>query len=377
MSRIPFNKPCFVGSELRYIEEAVQGGHISGNGPFSRRCEELLERELGAEKVLLTTSCTHALEMSALLLDIGPDDEVIVPSFTFVSTVNAFTLFGAHPVFCDVRPDTMNMDESVLPLLVTPRTKAIVPVHYAGVSCDMNVIERVAKAGDITLVEDNAHGLFGRQDGKMLGSTGALSTLSFHETKNFICGEGGALVINDPELVERAEIIREKGTNRAAFFRGQVDKYTWVERGSSWLPSDLLAAFLLAQLERKDEILAKRCAIYHRYADELVAWARNNDVQLPELPEGSESSWHMFHMRLPSLEARSRFIAHLGEQDILAVFHYVPLHLSPMAARYGCKPGDCPVSEEVADTLVRLPFYDDLSEEDQDRVIQAVCSFQV
>lgn len=377
MNRIPFNKPCFVGSELRYIEEAVRGGHISGNGPFSRRCEELLEKELGAAKVLLTTSCTHALEMSALLLDVEPDDEVIVPSFTFVSTVNAFTNFGGHPVFCDIRPDTLNLDESVLPLLITPRTKAIVPVHYAGVSCDMNAIERVAKANGVTIVEDNAHGLFGRQDGKPLGSTGALSTLSFHETKNFICGEGGALVINDPNLVERAEIAREKGTNRAAFFRGQVDKYTWVDRGSSWLPSDLLAAFLLAQLERKEEILAKRKAIYVRYATELADWAASNSVRLPDLPSGCDSSWHMFHMLLPSLETRTRFIEHLAAANILAVFHYVPLHISPMAARFGSKPGDCPVSETVADTLVRLPFYDDLSEDDQGRVIDTVRSFKV
>ena len=241
----------------------------------------------------------------------------------------------------------------------------------------MNAIGRDASRSRISVVEDNAHGLFAKQDGRPLGTAGQLSTLSFHETKNFICGEGGALVINDPELVERAEVIREKGTNRAAFFRGQVDKYTWIERGSSWLPSDILAAFLLAQLECRDQILAQRQRIYRRYEAEFSDWAVENDVVLPWIPEGAESSWHMFHLRLPSLKARTRFIEHLGEQDILAVFHYVPLHLSPMGRRYGGRPGDCPVAEQAAETLVRLPFYDALSEDEQGRVCEAVLSFRV
>lgn len=375
MSRIPSSRPCFVGHELEYIEEAVRGGHISGNGPFSRRCESFLEKELGAAKVLLTTSCTHALEMSALLLGIGPGDEVIVPSFTFVSTINAFTLYGAKPVFCDIRPDTLNMDEALLPKLITERTRAIVPVHYAGVSCDMVSIAKTAEAAGVTIIEDNAHGLFGKQDGRLLGSTGAFSTLSFHETKNFSCGEGGALVINDSKWIEPAEIAREKGTNRVAFNRGEVDKYTWVERGSSWLPSDLLAAFLMAQLECKKRILEVRKRLFMTYRERVADWAAANEVRLPLIPAGCESAWHMFQLMLPSPEVRTRFLAHLNERDVAGVFHYIPLHTSPMGARFGAKPGDCPVTEHVAATIARLPFYDDLSEEEVDRVCDAVLSF--
>lgn len=377
MSRIPSSRPCFVGHELEYIEEAVRGGHISGNGPFSRRCEAFLEEELGAAKVLLTTSCTHALEMSALLLGIGPGDEVIVPSFTFVSTINAFTLYGAKPVFCDVRADTLNMDEALLTELITDRTRAIVPVHYAGVSCDMVSIAKTAEAAGVTVIEDNAHGLFGRQDGRLLGSTGAFSTLSFHETKNFSCGEGGALVINDPKWIGPAEIAREKGTNRVAFNRGEVDKYTWVERGSSWLPSDLLAAFLMAQLECKERILDVRKRLFMDYRERLTEWAAANGVRLPLVPAGCESAWHMFHLMMPTPEIRARFLAHLNERDIAGVFHYIPLHTSPMGERFGAKLGDCPVTEHAAATIARLPFYDDLSEDEVDRVCEAVLSFKV
>ncbi len=315
--------------------------------------------------------------MTALLLGIEPGDEVIVPSFTFVSTINAFTLFGAKPVFCDIRPDTLNMDEALLPSLITDRTRAIVPVHYAGISCDMESIGLVAQASGITVIEDNAHGLFGKQDGRCLGSTGDFSTLSFHETKNFSCGEGGALVINNPDWIAPAEIAREKGTNRMAFNRGEVEKYTWVERGSSWLPSDLLAAFLLAQLECKDEILARRKHIFESYKGRLAVWAVANEVRLPLIPAGCESAWHMFHLLLPTPEARNRFLKHLTERDIAGVFHYIPLHTSPMGERYGAEPGDCPVTEFAAATIARLPFYDDLSQEEFNRVCDAVLSFRV
>ena len=375
MPRIPFNKPSFMGSELAYIEQAVRGGHISGDGPFSKRCEELLREETGAARVLLTTSCTHSLEMSALLAGIEPGHEVIVPSFTFVSTANAFTLYGAKPVFCDVDPDTLNLDPDHLGRLITDRTRAVIPVHYGGVGCEMDAIREHAGSVGAMVIEDNAHGLFGRWNDRPLGSFGALSTLSFHETKNFICGEGGAIVINDPELVHRAEILREKGTNRTAFFRGEVDRYTWVDQGSSWLPSDLLAAFLLAQLEAREEILGRRRRIHERYARELASWAEAQDVLLPRIPAHCEPSWHMFYLRLPDQARRDAFIAHLAEKGIKAVFHYVPLHLSKMGEVHGGRPGDCPQSERAFETLVRLPLFDELGEEDQEFIIERVTSF--
>jgi len=375
--QIPFNRPCFAGNEQAYMAQAIANGHISGDGPFTRQCSRLLEELLGAQRVLLTTSCTHALEMAALLLDIEPGDEVIVPSFTFVSTVNAFVLRGARPVFVDIRPDTLNMDEVQLAGLITPRTRAIVPVHYAGVGCEMDAILALAEKHNVPVVEDNAHGLFGHYRGRPLGSFGALATQSFHETKNFHCGEGGALVINDPRYIERAEILREKGTNRSRFFRGEVDKYTWVDVGSSYLPSDLLAAFLLAQLEARDEIQGRRRRIWHTYAAQLADWAAANGVRLPVIPEHCAQSYHMFYLLMPSLEARQALIAHLRARGILAVFHYVPLHLSEMGVRFGGKPGDCPVTEDISDRLLRLPFYNTLSARDQERVIEAICSFQV
>src|SRR6202790_401320 len=279
--RIPFNRPCLAGNEYKYIAQAIANGHASGDGPYTRECHELLEKELGVPRVLLTTSCTHALEMAALLLDCGPEDEVIVPSFTFVSTANAFALRGARLVFADIRPDTLNLDESRLESLITPRTKAIVVVHYAGVSCEMDTILAVASRHGVRVVEDNAHGLFSRYKGKYRGKFGCLATQSFHETKNFTCGEGGALIINDAELMERALVIREKGTNRSRFFRGEIDKYTWVDLGSSYLPSDLLAAFLYAQLEARDRIQAKRREIWNTYFNELAGWADENGARLP------------------------------------------------------------------------------------------------
>jgi len=373
---VPFNRPCYAGNEQAYIAEAMAKGHISGDGPFTKRCAELLQRELGVPRALLTTSCTHALEMAAILLGLKPGDEVIAPSFTFVSTVNAFALRGAKPVFVDVRPDTLNLDERLLEAAITPRTKAIVPVHYAGVACEMDAILEIARRHGLAVVEDNAHGLFARYKGRCLGTFGAMATQSFHETKNFYCGEGGALLLNDPSFVERAEIIREKGTNRSRFFRGQVDKYTWVDIGSSFLPSDLLAAFLLAQLESREAIQAKRRRVWERYNAELADWADANGVVRPTIPAHCEQAYHMFYMLLPSLDARQALIARLRERGILAVFHYQALHLSKMGMEFGGRPGQCPVTEAAADHLLRLPFYNELSDEKQSKAIEAIQGFR-
>lgn len=369
---IPFNRPTLVGPEFEYMQQSIASGKISGDGPFTQKCHKLLQESLNVPRVLLTTSCTHALEMSALLLDIQAGDEVIVPAFTFVTSVNAFVLRGAVPVFVDVRPDTLNIDESRIEAAITSRTKAIVIVHYAGVACDMDSIMAVARRHGIPVVEDNAHGLFGKYKGRYLGTFGALATQSFHETKNFQCGEGGALLINDPQYAERAEIIREKGTNRSRFFRGQVDKYTWVDIGSSYLPSDMLAAFLYAQLEARDVIQAKRRAIWDRYHEELRGWAAVNDVRLPCVPSDCEQAYHMYYILLPSLEIRQALIEKLKARRILAVFHYLPLHLSDMGRKYGGRAGDCPVTEDLSDRLLRLPFYNSLNDEEQATVINAL-----
>jgi dTDP-4-amino-4,6-dideoxygalactose transaminase len=372
--RIPFNKPFLTGREFEYVRQAIEMGHSSGDGFYTRRCHKLLEESVGVPKVLLTTSCTHALEMAALLLNLQPGDEVIVPSFTFVTTVNAFVLHGARPVFIDIRRDTLNLDETQLEALITPRTRAIVPVHYAGVGCEMETISRLASQHGVRVVEDNAHGLFGKYRGRMLGTFGALATQSFHETKNFICGEGGALLINDPEFVERAEIIREKGTNRSRFFRGQVDKYSWVDVGSSYLPSDILAAYLCAQLEARERIQSCRQRIWKNYRTQLSDWAGEHGVGLPVVPEYCEQPYHMFYLVLPSLQVRQALIQHLRTRGILAVFHYLPLHESEMARRIGVS-GECPVTSEISDRLLRLPFYNDLSEAEQAEVIDAIQCF--
>jgi dTDP-4-amino-4,6-dideoxygalactose transaminase len=310
--------------------------------------------------------------LAALLLDIGPGDEVIVPSFTFVSTVNAFVLRGAKPVFIDIRPDTLNMDETQLEDLVTDKTTAIVPVHYAGVGCEMDLICEVAGRHNLAIVEDNAHGLFGKYKGRYLGTFGHLAAQSFHETKNFTCGEGGALVIIDPQYVERADIIREKGTNRSRFFRGEVDKYTWVDLGSSYLPSEILAAFLYAQLEAREQIQARRRQVWESYYERLGDWAKEYHVRLPVVPAHCEQSYHMFYLLLPSPEKRDELIEHLKSRGILSVFHYLPLHLSEMGRRLGGRQGDCPVTEDVSDRLVRLPFFNDLQEDDQELVCEAI-----
>lgn len=377
MYKIPFNRPTLVGPEFDYIRQAIDIGKISGDGPFTKKCHALLQESLGVSKVLLTTSCTHALEMSALLLDIQPGDEVIVPSFTFVTSINAFVLRGAKPVFVDIRPDTLNIDESKIEAAITPRTRAIVVVHYAGVGCEMDTIMDIASRHNIPVVEDNAHGLFGKYKGQHLGTFGVLATQSFHETKNFQCGEGGALLINDPQHAERAEIIREKGTNRSRFFRGQVDKYTWVDLGSSYLPSDMLAAFLYAQLEARETIQSKRQHIWERYNQDLCQWAEQNDVRLPVVPSYCEQTYHMFYLLMPSLERRQAFIAHLKDDGILAVFHYLPLHLSDMGRQFGGEQGDHPVTEDISDRLVRLPFYHGLAGEDLATVINTVKRFSI
>jgi dTDP-4-amino-4,6-dideoxygalactose transaminase len=370
---IPFNLPFIAGREVEYIQQAIANGRISGDGVFTKRCQSILEEVVGCQRALLTTSCTDALEMAALLLEIQPGDEVIVPSFTFVSTVNAFVLRGAVPRFIDIRPDTLNLDQDQIAKLAGPATKAIVAVHYAGVGCDMQAVTETAAAHRIAVVEDNAHGLFGRYKGRPLGTFGCLATLSFHETKNISCGEGGALLINDPKFVERAEILREKGTNRSRFFRGQVDKYTWVDVGSSFLPSDLLAAFLCAQLEARENIQDLRRRIWTTYARHLARWAERNGVRLPMVPEVCEQSFHMFYMLMRSAEERDRLIAHLANDRILSVFHYVPLHLSAMGRQ--APPANCPVTENVSSRLIRLPFYNDLTEPDQLRVIESVQRF--
>lgn len=375
ISPIPFNRPTFVGTEPEYIAQALTGGHLSGDGPFTRRCHTLLEGALGVRKALLTTSCTHALEMAALLLDIQPGDEVICPAFTFVSTINAFVLRGARPIFADVRPDTLNLDERQLEALITPRTRAIVPVHYAGVACEMDAIMEIAARHGIAVVEDNAHGLFGRYRGQPLGSFGVMATQSFHETKNFTCGEGGALLINAADYVERAEIIREKGTNRSRFFRGQVDKYSWVDVGSSYLPSELLAAHLFGQLEAREQIQATRRRVWDFYHDQLHGWAEEHGVQQPRVPAHCDQTYHLYYLLMPSLAARQALIAHLKARGIGSAFHYLPLHLSDMGRRFGGRAGDCPVTERSSDHLVRLPFHNALTEDDLARVIEGVTTF--
>jgi dTDP-4-amino-4,6-dideoxygalactose transaminase len=371
---IPFNRPFIVGKELYYMAQAVQGGHLAGDGPFTRRCNAWMEERFHARKVLLTHSCTAALEMAALLAEVGPGDEVILPSYTFVSTANAFVLRGATIRFVDIRPDTLNMDESRIEAAMTPNTRAIVPVHYAGVACDMDAIMAIAAEHNLLVIEDAAQGVNATYRGRHLGTLGHLGCYSFHETKNFISGEGGAIVINDPRLVERAEIVREKGTNRAKFFRGEVDKYTWVDIGSSYLPSELIAAFLYAQLEQADDITRQRRAIHQRYAAGLQPLADAGHLHLPP-PLGEGHNAHMFYVITDSAAARTRLLEHLRQRGIHAVFHYVPLHTSPMGRRYGYKPGDLPVTEDLAERLIRLPCYYGLSEDDQARVIDALHDF--
>jgi dTDP-4-amino-4,6-dideoxygalactose transaminase len=371
----PFNLHHISESDRIYLAEAIAGEHSSGNGPFTQQVEAFISEFTTARRTLLTTSCTHALEMSALLCDLQPGDEVIVPSYTFVSTASAFALFGAKPVFVDSRRDTLNIDASLIEAAITPRTRAICVVHYGGVACEMEQILQIAIKHKLMLIEDNAHGLFAKYKGKYLGTFGALATQSFHETKNIICGEGGALIVNDESLVERAEILREKGTNRSRFLRGQVDKYTWVDIGSSWAMSDLLAAILFGQLRRADEINGGRVKIWNQYHSELASWAEKNGVTTPFVPEGCEHVGHVYHLRFEKPEHRTKLISTLKDQQINCVFHYQALNTSPVGQGFGGYVGQCPVAEHASDCLVRLPLFNSMTDEQQSQVIDAVKEF--
>ena len=374
--KIPFNKPFIVGKELYYIAQAVQNGHLSGDGPFTKKCNAWLEEHFNAKKVLLTHSCTAALEMAALLCDIQPGDEFVVPSYTFVSTVNAFVLRGGVPRFVDIRPDTMNIDERQIEEAITPKTKVIVPVHYAGVGCDMDVIMDIAKRHGLLVVEDAAQGVCATYKGKYLGTIGHLGCYSFHETKNFISGEGGALVINDERFFERAEIIREKGTNRSQFFRGMVDKYTWVDIGSSYLPSEMIAAFLYAQLEESDKITEKRLAIWNAYHQGLKELEEKGRLRRPVIPPECGHNAHMYYILLKDLDERTRLIRHLKAADIQPVFHYVPLHNAPKGVEVcGGQVPSLSVTEEYADRLLRLPCFYELTLEQVHSICQRISEF--
>ncbi len=375
MSAIPFNKPFIAGKELYYIAQAVTLGNIAGDGHFTKQCSRLLEERFGIHRVMLVPSCTAALEMAAMLCDIGPGDEVIMPSFTFVSTANAFLRVGAKPVFVDINPDTLNLDETLVEEAITERTRAICPVHYAGVGCEMQRLMTIAEKYKLKVVEDAAQGVNSFYNGRALGSIGDLGCYSFHETKNFICGEGGALCLNSPEMVERAEIIRDKGTNRRQFFRGQVDKYTWVDIGSSYVLSEVCSAFLYAQLEMMDEISRRRRAIYQRYRQMLKPLEGKGLLQLPRIPEDCQSNFHLLYILLPKAETRNALMQHLRAAEINAVIHYVPLHSSPMGRKFGYEAHELPVTEDLAGRLLRLPFYYEITESEQTRVVDELTAF--
>jgi dTDP-4-amino-4,6-dideoxygalactose transaminase len=368
---IPFNKPYMTGKELWYISQAHADGHLAGDGQFTRKCNRWLEQRIGSRKALLTHSCTAALEMAAILADIGPGDEVILPSYTFVSTANAFVLRGAVPVFVDVRPDTLNIDERKIEAAITRRTRAIVPVHYAGVGCAMDAIMEIARRHDLIVIEDAAQGIMSTYKGRPLGSIGHLAALSFHETKNIISGEGGALLVNDERFAERAEIVREKGTNRSQFFRGQVDKYTWVDIGSSYLTGEIVAAFLWAQMEEADAINNRRLAIWQAYHDGLAGCETARKVRRPSVPPDCAHNAHMYYLLLPNLKARTAFIDSLRMRSVHAVFHYVPLHSSPYGRTVGRTCGEMSVTDDAGERLVRLPLWLGL-EEHQGKVIDDV-----
>ena len=374
-SHIPFNKPFIAGKELYYIAQAITSGRLAADGYFTKSCSRILEERLGIHKVLMTPSCTAALEIAATLCDLGPGDEVILPSFTFVSTANAFVRLGAQPVFVDIRPDTLNLNENLIEAAITPRTKAIFPVHYAGVSCAMNHIMTIATKHNLLVVEDAAQGVNAFYDGRALGAIGHLGTYSFHDTKNYISGEGGALCINTPEMVERAEIIRDKGTNRSQFFRGEVDKYTWVDIGSSYVPSEICGAFLYAQLEALDAIAERRRVLHDIYRNHLKPLEAKGLLSLPHIPEDCASNYHLFYILLDNMETRDALMAHLKQNGIQAVFHYIPLHSSPMGKKFGYCASDLPITEELSGRLLRLPFYCDLAEEEQLRVVRHVTEF--
>jgi len=374
--KIPFNKPFIAGKELFYIAQAViDNHHTAGDGPFTKKCHAWLEEHLGCRKALLTHSCTAALEMAAILANIGPGDEIIMPSYTFVSTANAFVLRGGVPVFVDIRPDTLNINENLIEKAITTRTKAILPVHYAGVSCEMDIIMDIAERHKLLVIEDAAQGIMSTYKGRQLGTIGHFGACSFHETKNIISGEGGALLINDEKFAERAEIIREKGTNRSKFFRGQVDKYTWVDIGSSYLPSDIIAAFLYAQMENADQIIARRNFIYDLYMKDLKSLAEKDYIQLPYILNNCSSNAHLFYVITRSLKERMNLTEFLKERGILAVFHYVPLHSSPAGKLYGRTHGNMNFTGRVSDCLLRLPLYYEMTDNDVHSVTEAIIDF--
>lgn len=374
-NKIPFNKPFVAGKELYYIAQAVALGNIAADGYFTKACSQLFEERFGIGRVLMTPSCTSALEMAAILCDFQPGDEFLVPSYTFVSTVNAFIRVGARPVFIDIRPDTLNIDEELIEAAITARTRAIVPVHYAGVACAMDRIMGIARKHDLLVIEDAAQGVNAYYKDKPLGSIGPLGAYSFHETKNYICGEGGALCINDPRFIERAEIIRDKGTNRKQFFRGLVDKYTWVDVGSSYVPSEICCAFLYAQLELLDEIAARRRSSFEFYRQMLAPLEAEGLLRLPRIPEECRTNYHMFYILLNDRAARDGLLDHLKQQNITAVFHYIPLHSSPMGRKFGYTEDDLPVTNNLSGRLIRLPLYFEITEAEQTRVADGIYDF--
>ena len=373
--RIPFNKPFLAGKELYYVAQSVLSGHTAGDGAFSKKCQVLMEEKFGANKILLTHSCTAALEMAAILCDVGPGDEIILPSFTFVSTANAFYLRGAKLVFVDVQQDTLNMDVTQIEDVITDRTRAIVPVHYAGIGCEMDTIMDIANRYNPYVVEDAAQGVNSKYKEKFLGTIGDIGTYSFHETKNYICGEGGAIVMNNEKFVERAEIIREKGTNRSKFFRGEVDKYTWVDIGSSFLPSDILAAFLYAQLENMEAINRQRGRLFDYYYKALIPLVNDGKLRVPYVSSECESNSHLFYIILKDEKTRNALMDHLKSRGILAVFHYLPLHLSQVGRSMGYAEGQLPVTESMSGRLLRLPFYHDMTGAEQSEVVDAIKDF--
>ncbi|MBE5854720.1 MAG: dTDP-4-amino-4,6-dideoxygalactose transaminase [Lachnospiraceae bacterium] len=372
---IRFNVPPFTGKEMDYIKQAVEAQKICGDGEFTKKDNQWMEERFGAKKVLLTTSCTHATELAALLADIKPGDEVIMPSFTFVSTADAFVLRGAVPVFVDIRPDTMNIDETKIEAAITEKTKAIVPVHYAGVACEMDTIMDIAKRHNLVVIEDAAQGVMSKYKGQALGTIGEFGCYSFHETKNYSMGEGGAIVIKNEKDIERAEIFREKGTNRSKFFRGQIDKYTWVDYGSSYLPSELNAAYLYAQLEKADEIFDDRMSSWNRYYENLKELAEQGHIELPTIPADCEHNAHMFYLKAKDLEERTALIDFLKSKDILAVFHYIPLHTAPAGQAYGRFHGEDKYTTKESERLMRLPLYYGLKPEQVDYISEQVKAF--
>ncbi len=375
MSRIPFNKPTFLGNEFEYMMDAVRRNKICGDGVYTKKCDSWIENKFDANKAMLTTSCSTALDMSALLCGIKPGDEVILPSFTFPSTANSFVLVGAKLVFVDIRPDTMNIDENKIEDAITEKTRVIVPVHYAGVGCEMDTIMNIARQHDLMVVEDAAQGVMSTYKGRYLGTIGDFGTYSFHETKNYSMGEGGAILVNNAEYIERAEILREKGTNRSQFYRGQIAKYEWVDFGDSYLQSDLNAAFLWAQLEKAEEININRLRTWNRYYDELKCYEASGKIELPTIPDGCIHNAHMFYIKFKDKEIRQNYIRFMGENDILVVFHYVPLHSAPAGKKFGRFHGVDEYTTKESDRLVRLPMYYNIASEDVDKVIEKTREF--